>query len=222
MRNPYIGAWLWRQESNYSVLFVWGACSAWECQLNFTLLFSGLCGQSVGYASHRLQCSSHPCGAKQRATHRVINLLTLPIWGSSLGLCIDSARSAPFMPWSPFNFYYKTWKWVCWCFAGEHNWLSDSTAPPALILPLSAEGRDPELLYLHICPLCRLRPHTQTIAEPPGTEHRTCPLKIQTENEQSTAPKAACLSEPYCCTLVWSGWRGCKGKQSLENLCWYN
>lgn len=135
MRKPYIGAWLWRQESNYSVLFVWGACSAWECQLNFTLLFPGLCGQSVGYASHRLQCSSHPCGAKQRATHRVINLLTLPIWDSSLGLCIDSARSAPFMPWSPFNFCYKTWKWVCWCFAGEHNELSDSTAPQPSFSP---------------------------------------------------------------------------------------
>lgn len=77
-----------------------GGC-AWQCQLNFPLFFSGLCGQSVGHASDCLQRSSHPCGAKQRPTHWVINLFPLQISDSSLALGLDGSGSeGGFFIWS--------------------------------------------------------------------------------------------------------------------------
>lgn len=64
-----------------------------QCQLNFPLFFPGLRGQSVGHAGDRLQRSSHPCGAKQRPTHWVINSFPLQVSANSLALGLDGSGS---------------------------------------------------------------------------------------------------------------------------------
>lgn len=84
---------VWRQEKNFSIAVRWGGGCAWQCQLNFPLFFPGLRGQSVGHASDRLQRSSHPCGAKQRPTHWVINFFPLQVSANSLALGLDGSGS---------------------------------------------------------------------------------------------------------------------------------